>query len=96
MRLCFAVKAEGEEDRIILGAFSMIDYYFYFDRKDKNIKIFKENCFLRTRTILKRARILEEVIQLTKTNFSFIWAICLGGMAGLAFYLFKKPKSKPN
>jgi len=35
VRLCMALKAEGEEDKIILGAFSMIDYYFYFDRKAK-------------------------------------------------------------
>ena len=48
VRLCFALKAEGEEDKIILGAFSMIDYYFYFDRKDHQIKIFKEDCYLRT------------------------------------------------
>lgn len=39
----------------------MIDYYFYFDRKDKKIMIFKENCYVRTRTLLKTDRILEAV-----------------------------------
>ena len=39
----------------------MIDYYFYFDRKDKQIMIFKENCYVRTRTLLKTDRILEAV-----------------------------------
>ena len=33
-RLCMALKGH-EEGRIILGAFSMVDYYFYFDRKQK-------------------------------------------------------------
>lgn len=46
-RLCLALKGEAH-GRVILGAFSMIDYYFYFDRKDKQIKIFKENCYLKT------------------------------------------------
>ena len=55
------MKAEGEEDKIILGAFSMIDYYFYFDRKDKQILVFNEDCYLRTRTLLKTERILEAV-----------------------------------
>lgn len=33
-RVCLALKGE-EEGKIILGAFSMIDYYFYFDRIKK-------------------------------------------------------------
>ena len=60
IRLCMAIKGH-EDDKIILGAFAMIDNYFYFDRKSKNLKIFKENCYLRTTQLLmKRERILEE------------------------------------
>ena len=59
-RFCIALKGE-EEGRIILGAFSMIDHYFYFDRKDKKLKIFEENCFVRSAQILKRDRVLEEL-----------------------------------
>lgn len=87
MRLCFAVKAEGEEDKIILGAFSMIDYYFYFDRKDKNIKIFKENCYLKTRTILKRERILESVHKLVKGNRNYFWMIGMVIISGLTLMI---------
>ena len=60
VRLCMALKGE-EEGRIILGAFSMIDHYFYFDRKAKKILIFEENCFVRSAQILKKDRILEEL-----------------------------------
>lgn len=50
-----------EEGKIILGAFSMIDYFFYFDWTKKELKIFKENCYLRSKEILlKRERILTE------------------------------------
>lgn len=60
-RFCLAIKGD-EERKIILGAFSMIDHYFYFDRKEKNIKIFRENCYLRTKDLLVRKtdRILAE------------------------------------
>lgn len=58
-RICIALKGE-EEGKIILGAFSMVDYYFYFDRMNKELKIYKENCYLRSKNILlKRERILE-------------------------------------
>jgi hypothetical protein len=62
VRLCFALKAEGEEDKIILGAFSMIDYYFYFDRKAKKIKIFEENCYLRTSYLMRKKKLRKERI----------------------------------
>ena len=40
----------------------MIDNYFYFDRKDKVLRIFKEDCYLRSDQILrKKMRILEGV-----------------------------------
>lgn len=62
VRLCMALKSQDEE-KIILGAFSMIDHYFYFDRKSKQLKIFKENCYLRTAELLKKKeRLLQEVI----------------------------------
>lgn len=59
IRLCLALKGE-EEGRIILGAFSMVDYYFYFDRKMRNVKIFPENCYLKSNLILKKGRLLSE------------------------------------
>jgi hypothetical protein len=59
MRFCMALKGE-EEGRIILGAFSMIDNYYYFDRKSRHLKIFHEDCYLRAATILKKERVLEE------------------------------------
>ena len=55
-----ALKGE-EEGRIILGAFSMIDHYFYFDRKAKKILIFEEDCYVRSAQILKKDRILQEL-----------------------------------
>jgi hypothetical protein len=69
-RICMALKGE-EEGKIILGAFSMIDYYFYFDRKSKSLKIFKEDCYLRTKSLLmKKERILEAVFSsFEKVNF---------------------------
>lgn len=42
-----ALKGE-EEGKIILGAFAMVDYYFYFDRKDRELRIYKEDCYVRT------------------------------------------------
>ncbi len=50
-RVCLALKGH-EDGKIILGAFSMIDYYFYFDRKAQKLKIYKEDCFLRARELL--------------------------------------------
>lgn len=56
-RLCMAIKGHNDE-KIILGAFSMVDHYFYFDRKSQKLKIFRENCYLRTKSLLKKDRIL--------------------------------------
>ena len=58
VRLCMAIKGH-EDDKIILGAFSMVDHYFYFDRKTQTMKIFRENCYLRTKNLIKKERILE-------------------------------------
>lgn len=61
-KVCMAIKGQ-EHGKIILGAFSMIDYYFYFDRKQQKILIFEENCFLRTNELLlKKERVLEDVL----------------------------------
>jgi len=59
VRLCMALRGD-ESDRIIFGAFGMIDYYFYFDRVQKKIKIFQEDCSTRTNKIMhkKAGRIL--------------------------------------
>lgn len=55
---------KGEEyGKIILGAFAMIDHYFYFDRVEKQLKIFEEDCKLEANKILikrRMERILEE------------------------------------
>lgn len=56
-RLCMAIKGHND-DKIIMGAFSMVDHYFYFDRKSQKLKIFRENCFLRTKNLIKKERIL--------------------------------------
>lgn len=61
VRLCMALKSQ-DENKIILGAFSMIDHYFYFDRKTRKLKIFNENCYLKTNELLmKKERVLSEV-----------------------------------
>ena len=61
-KICMAIKGQ-EHGKIILGAFSMIDYYFYFDRKQEKILIFPENCFLRTsELLLKKERVLADVL----------------------------------
>ena len=57
VRLCMAIKGH-QDDKIILGAFSMVDHYFYFDRKTQKLKIFRENCYLRTKNLLAKERIL--------------------------------------
>ena len=55
-RVCMALKGE-EEGKIILGAFAMIDNYFYFDRLAGEIRIYKENCKMQAANILlKRER----------------------------------------
>lgn len=57
-RLCLSIKSH-EDDEIILGAFGMIDYYFYFDRKAGQIEIYEEDCHARADAILrKKERIL--------------------------------------
>lgn len=39
----------------------MIDYYIYFDRVNGTLKVYKEDCYLRSKELLmKRERILEE------------------------------------
>ena len=57
VRLCMAIKGHSD-DKIILGAFSMVDHYFYFDRKSQKLKIFRENCYLRTKNLLAKERML--------------------------------------
>lgn len=62
VRLCMALKSQ-DENKIILGAFSMIDHYFYFDRKAKKLMILNENCYLKTNELLmKKERVLSETI----------------------------------
>ncbi len=54
---------KGQEDgKIILGAFSMKDYFFYFDRLQKELRIYKEDCGVKARLLLKKERILKEVV----------------------------------
>ena len=82
-----------EDDKLILGAFSMMDYYVYFDRLDKQVKVYEENCYLRTKQILlKKERILE-AIQLSKRlgnkNALFLSII---GVASCAYLLFSRKK----
>lgn len=92
-RLCISLKGE-EEGKIILGAFAMQDYYFYFDRLNKELKIYKENCFLRSNEILlKRERILEETESLRSPK-KFL--VLLGGSAlvGLLFAIQRKRSRK--
>jgi hypothetical protein len=45
-RICMALKGQ-EEGKIILGAFGMVDNYFYFDRVNKQLRIYKEDCYVR-------------------------------------------------
>ena len=98
VRICLALKGE-EEGRIILGAFSMIDHYFYFDRKIKQIKIFVEDCFLRTQRLLKTERVLAETlepIQIDEDLYKYVLlAIAAVAAAGLAAWLVVRKKSKP-
>lgn len=39
-RICIALKGE-EENKIIMGAFSMVDHFFYFDRVSKELIIYE-------------------------------------------------------
>lgn len=71
----------------------MIDYYFYFDRKDHQILIFNEDCYLRTRTILKTERILESVqkiIRNHKVNKVFVVVSLVVFVGTIAMFLYRK------
>jgi len=94
VRLCMAIK--GHEDRkIILGAFSMIDHYFYFDRKSKNIKIFNENCYLRTTELLmKRERLLSESVNELVNNNGLRVSVTVLGLASLSLYFINRYNKK--
>ncbi len=81
-----ALKAEGEEDKIILGAFGMIDYYFYFDRKAKNLKIFEENCFLRTKSLLRKKERILGAISSSLRNVKSVGS--LGKVSNIAALFF--------
>lgn len=78
-KICMAIKGE-EQGKIILGAFSMIDYYFYFDRKEKKVMMFKEDCYLRTNEILlkRKERVLEEFMGLAVDTFDWKVAVAAG------------------
>lgn len=72
----------------------MIDYYFYFDRKQKQLMIFKENCFVQTRKILKRARILEAIASIPRTSSTILnWVLAGLLVVGVTFSV-RKYKSK--
>ena len=87
-RICMALKGQ-EDGKIILGAFSMIDYYFYFDRKERVLKIFKEDCYLRTRMLLKKKeRLLEALLPLFLRNDGFFKGYVKGMGAFAVFLVF--------
>ena len=100
IRLCLALKGK-ENNRIILGAFGMIDYYFYFDRKVNRLKVFEEDCYVRTNEILKRrVRILEAIIPQelnmkvkARPALSIALLISVIG-AGVCLYLFTRKREK--
>ena len=104
VKICMALKG-NEDGKIILGAFSMIDYYFYFDRKDQTLKIFKEDCYLRTSQLLMKRtdRILasieytaENVAASNSTWVNFGWLVF--GVLVFAFLLvrvLRRPKKDP-
>ena len=91
-KFCMALKGE-EDDKLILGAFSMMDHYVYFDRLDKQVKVYEENCYLRTKQILlKKERILEAIPlskRLGNKNALFLSII---GVASCAYLLFSRKK----
>lgn len=72
----------------------MIDYYFYFDRKDKQILVFNEDCYLRTRTLLKTERILEAVQRvLPKSKESYVFmSVAAVVFVGTVFNYLRKKK----
>ena len=91
-RICMALKGE-EDSQIILGAFSMIDNFFYFDRKAKKLKIYKEDCYLRTQELLKR----RERILAAKTtapeihkNTSVVFLAIAAMILGLVYVFYRK------
>ena len=92
VRLCMAIKGH-ERDKIIFGAFSMIDHYFYFDRKSRTLKIFNENCYLRTSELLmKRDRLLSETVSdlvYDKRARGYLVAIIAAGAAALVFKRYR-------
>lgn len=96
-RICMALKGQ-EDGKIILGAFSMIDYYFYFDRKAKNLKIFQEDCYLRTRMLLKKKeRILEAVFPVLKNvkySSIYVYTMMVFTVLLFCFFIFKILRSK--
>ncbi len=96
MRLCLAIKGE-QEGKIILGAFSMVDYYFYFDRKARNLKIFRENCYLRTNQILRKKkrskrRILEAISSIKERSFNYNLPMIVLLVSGTVIFFFFKRK----
>jgi hypothetical protein len=96
-RICMALKGE-EDSQIILGAFSMIDNFFYFDRKQKKLKIYKEDCYVRTQELLKRReRILEATIIPTNIHHEKLIGIAvaaIGVIALLALVVYKRRKQQ--
>jgi hypothetical protein len=95
IRICLALKGE-EEGRIILGAFSMIDNYFYFDRKERKLKVFKENCFLRTQALLKmkKERILSEIFTEIKEKLpSYYYFTAIGSLICILAWIIRRKKA---
>ena len=95
-KICIAIKGE-EQGKIILGAFSMIDYYFYFDRKDKKIMMFPEDCYLRTNQILvmRKERILETAMGLAVDYVDYkvgFYAAILTALVAVGLVWWRKRK----
>lgn len=94
IRLCMAIKGH-EENKIILGAFAMIDNYFYFDRKSQHLKIFKENCYLRTvQLLMKRERVLSEEVFKGKKGTAILLYMSVIGLSGLGLFIASKFRRK--
>lgn len=90
-----ALKGE-EEGKIILGAFSMVDYYFYFDRVNRVMKVYKEDCSLRSKQILlKRERILEETIFESKKSRNITYVI-FGSTIIVSFFLIIRKRMRKS
>lgn len=96
-RICMALKGE-EDSQIILGAFSMIDNFFYFDRKQKTLKIYKEDCHVRTQELLKRReRVLEATIiptELHSNKSVIVLAIVAGVILSLVYIVYRRRKTQ--